>query len=82
MVRTTSFQSHSRSGGLRQDWSGADKRAKAFGIRVIYHRYTVKGGYRTLLDLLRESDVVSLHTPLNTVSHQLINTQILPNMRP
>ncbi|GAA0378781.1 D-glycerate dehydrogenase [Acrocarpospora corrugata] len=38
------------------------ERARAFGMRVIYHNRTgLSGAYRSLPDLLAEADVVSLH---------------------
>lgn len=53
------------------------RRARAFGMRVVYHNRTGSNhpAYRTLPNLLAESDFVSLHTPLNAESRHLMNTR-------
>ncbi len=59
------------------------KRASAFEIRVLHHRRTDTGdpGYRELDDLLRESDVVSLHLPLNLETAGVISRKRLALLR-
>ena len=61
-----------------------EKRARAFGLTVIhYRRSTDRGpGYAPLEGLLRTSDIVSLHTPLNADSDQLLDTARLGQMKP
>ncbi|MEM1294948.1 MAG: D-glycerate dehydrogenase [Verrucomicrobiota bacterium] len=59
------------------------RRAEAFGMTVIYHRRTSDNGngYRSLPDLLAESDIVNLHTPLTPETHHLINSESLAMMK-
>lgn len=65
--------------------------ARAFGMNVIYtdikrlsedeaDQAGVK--FRVLRELLRESDVISLHTPLNESTHHLIGKAELEEMKP
>lgn len=64
-------------------------RAKAFGMRVLYfdrsasERLDADGARRVGLDeLLRESDVVSLHLPLTDETRHLIGGQTFASMKP
>lgn len=60
------------------------RKAQAFDMHVIYHnRSTEVEGYErvTLEQLLRSSDYVSLHTPLNDASNHLINSESLQLMK-
>jgi len=64
-------------------------RAQALGMRTLWNdvfRELPAGApqseYRDLPDLLRESDVVTLHTDLNPTSHHLISSDELACMRP
>ncbi len=67
------------------------KLCQAFGMRVVYnnrHRLpealenALGATYASVEDLLRCSDVVSLHTPYNPQSHHLIDAQALSIMKP
>ena len=60
-----------------------EQRARAFGMQVIHHRRTPgdDAHYRSLDNLLKESDVVSLHTPLTPDTHHLINARRLMQMK-
>ena len=70
------------------------KRAAGFGMRVIFYDPTeeVDPGLQqvgiraekvgSLDELLRESDFVSLHTPLNESTRHLINAETLAKMKP
>jgi glyoxylate reductase len=59
------------------------RRAKGFGMRVLYHgggnvksaALELSAEYRPLDDLLRESDFISLHVPLKPETHHLISTR-------
>ena len=61
------------------------KRAQGFDLRVVYHDPTAEpafGASSVDLDiLLRESDFVSLHVPLNSATRHLINSEFLSKMK-
>jgi glyoxylate reductase len=61
-----------------------EKRARAFGLEVIHYRRTNSGarGFRSLDDLVRLSDFVSLHTPLNADSERLFDDRRIQCMKP
>ena len=60
-----------------------ESRALAFGLRVLHYRRTPDPdpGYTPLDELLRESDFVSLHVPLNAASTRLIDAARLHRMK-
>ncbi|HEV2372100.1 MAG TPA: D-glycerate dehydrogenase [Streptosporangiaceae bacterium] len=67
------------------------RRARGFAMRVVYHdvhrppaavEQEVAAEYRSLDDLLRESDFVSLHTNLTPDTRHLINAERLAIMKP
>ena len=60
-------------------------KAAAFGMKIIYYnRHTVIAGYQRtdLHTLLKESDFISLHTPLNEDSNHLIGKKELEMLKP
>lgn len=62
------------------------KRAQGFDLRVIYHDPTAQPAYNAqpvdLNTLLRESDFVSIHVPLNAETKHLVNAEFLSKMKP
>jgi glyoxylate reductase len=60
------------------------KRARAFGMSVRHHTRSGvnEPGWLPLEPLLRESDVISLHAPLNDSTRHLINAKTLQVMKP
>jgi glyoxylate reductase len=69
--------------GLGRIGAAVAKRAVAFDMRVLYHRrsHTDDPNYQELDDLLREADVVSLHTPLTPETKGLISRERLALIR-
>jgi glyoxylate reductase len=68
--------------GMGRIGSAVARRAAAFEMRVIHNRRTPDGdGWRELDDLLREADVVSVHTPLTTETTGLISRDRLALLR-
>lgn len=61
------------------------KRAQGFDMRVIYHSPSAKPAYSAqpvdLDTLLRESDFISLHVPLNASTRHLVNAEFLSKMK-
>ena len=59
------------------------KRARAFGMQVLYTRRSAvdDAPYRSLDDLVREVDILSLHTPLTPQTRQLIDRPRLEAMK-
>lgn len=77
--------------GLGRIGTATALRAKALGFRVIFHDPYLPNGadkalaisrVRSLDELLTQSDVVSLHCPLNDETHHLIAERELALMRP
>jgi lactate dehydrogenase-like 2-hydroxyacid dehydrogenase len=68
--------------GLGRIGTAVADRARAFDMHVLFHNRTVSdaAGYRTLDDLLRQSDVVSLHVPLADETRGLISRERLALM--
>ena len=66
------------------------RRAQGFGMRILYHNsrsrhedleQSIGVAYVSLETLLRESDFVSLHTPLNDSTYHLISVAELKQMK-
>jgi glyoxylate reductase len=60
------------------------ERARAFGMDVIFYDVvnTNDPAYRPLDTLLAESDVISVHVPLNPATRQLLNAERLARIKP
>ncbi len=71
--------------GLGRIGRAVARRAQAFGMRILYTRRAherVEGlEFRELDDLLRESDVVTLHVPLTPETHGVIDARALALLR-
>lgn len=77
--------------GLGRIGTAAALRARAFGMRVIFYDPLLPGGTelglgferaRSLEELLGQSDVVDLHTPLNDKTRTMINAQTVAMIKP
>ena len=76
--------------GLGRIGEAVARRAKGFGMRVIYYNRSqhpkaeeaLGATYAPLDDLLRESDFVSIHTPLTPETRHLIGERELALMKP
>jgi glyoxylate reductase len=77
--------------GLGRIGEAVARRAKGFGMRILYTKRRRLGGaaeralgvtYASLDDLLRESDFVSVHVPLGPETVHLIGAHELALMRP
>ena len=77
--------------GLGRIGKAVAKRAQAFGMKVIYHNRrpltseeekNLDVEYRSLEQLLKESDFVSLHVPLTSETYHLLSRNKLKLMKP
>jgi lactate dehydrogenase-like 2-hydroxyacid dehydrogenase len=76
--------------GMGKIGKAVSERARGFGLKLIYtdsKRLTevesnLGAEYRSMNDLLRESDFVSLHCPLTTQTRGLIDESALKKMKP
>jgi glyoxylate reductase len=59
-----------------------DRRAEAFGMQVVHSSRTTSGSAMAFREVLRTSDVISLHCPLNAETFHLIDSQALAAMQP
>jgi glyoxylate reductase len=64
--------------GMGRIGSEVSKRAEAFGMRIAFHR---RSGGLPLEELLRTSDVVSLHVPLTPETHGVISRERIALLR-
>ena len=71
--------------GLGRIGAAMARRARGFDMRVLYHQRTLVDvpelEYRELDDLMRESDVVSIHAPLTPETRGLVSRARLALMR-
>lgn len=69
--------------GYGRTGQAAARRARAFGMSILYTRRQRSDDpeYRDLDALLRESDFVTLHTPLTPETHHLIDAARLAKMK-
>jgi glyoxylate reductase len=65
------------------------RRGKGFGMRILYHGGSdqdaareIGAEERSLDDLLKASDFISVHTPLNDETHHLIDARAFALMKP
>ena len=71
--------------GMGRIGQNVARKAAAFGMKIIYYnRHTEIAGYQRtdLHTLLKESDFISLHTPLNEDSNHLIGKKELEMLKP
>lgn len=76
--------------GMGKIGTAVATRAKSFGMHIIYYDpfprpesdRALDASYMPLEVLLRQSDFVSLHMPLTSETHRLINKQTLRLMKP
>ena len=66
------------------------KKAQTFGMKVIYHNRhhisrkqekSLKVKYATFNEIFRKSDIVSLHIPYSSQTHELVNKSLLKKMK-
>ena len=76
--------------GLGRIGKAVAKKAQSFGINVIYHNRnriprkrekTLKVKYVTFNELFKKSDIVSLHVPYSSKTHELVNKSLLKKMK-
>jgi glyoxylate reductase len=71
--------------GLGRIGRAMARRAQGFDMRVLYHQRTPLDEpgleYRALEDLMRESDVVSIHAPFTPETRELVSRERLALMR-
>ena len=59
-------------------------RLRGFGCHILTydHRPTISADYVSLDELLQQSDIITLHTPLTAQTHHLLNRQRFMQMKP
>lgn len=76
--------------GMGRIGQATARRARGFGMKVVYYDHTRKTGlekklgleYRRFIELVRTSDVVSLHIPYSPDVHHLFNRDVFALMKP
>ena len=76
--------------GLGRIGTEVARRARGFDMRILYHARNrhpeaeseLGAEYRTLNELLEESDFISIHTPLTPSTHHLIGQAEFARMKP
>ena len=76
--------------GLGQIGQAVARRARGFGMRVLYHSRTRKLDvekelgvtYATFIELLEQSDFVTVHLPLTADTHHLFDDDAFGRMKP
>jgi glyoxylate reductase len=76
--------------GLGRIGQAVARRAKGFGMEILYHNRSRNGSaekelgarYLELRELLSESDFISIHTPLTDETRHLIGAEELESMKP
>lgn len=76
--------------GLGRIGTAVAKRAKAFGMKIIYHNRhrlskniekSLRVKYVTSNQLLKKSDIVSIHVPYTKETHELVNMKLFKKMK-
>jgi D-specific alpha-keto acid dehydrogenase len=59
-------------------------RLRGFGSRILAHddRPSISAQYIPLVELLTQSDIVTLHTPLTSDTHHLLNRRRIEHLKP
>ncbi len=76
--------------GMGRIGQAVARRASGFGMKILYHNRTPleeiklqsNATWKPLDDLLKESDIISLHVPSSKETHHLIGQQELAKMKP
>ncbi len=73
--------------GLGRIGKAIAKRARAFGIKVVYHGRTKQedvrfGYYANLVDMAKAVDILMVITPGGASTHHLINAEVLESLGP
>ncbi|MDP8221660.1 MAG: D-glycerate dehydrogenase [Candidatus Stygibacter frigidus] len=66
------------------------RRSMGFGMKVIYHNHHenkwmnehLQAEHKTLEEVLKESDIISMHIPYNQETHHLVDTEQFRMMKP
>lgn len=76
--------------GLGRIGKAVAKKAQTFGINIIYHNRNrlprkqenaLKVKYATFNELFKKSDIISLHVPYTSQTHELVNKSLLKKMK-